>query len=180
MGNYSLNDFCDEVRSTLSARDDHDSRDVVRQKLEKLLGDQDFLDEYVGEGREQGVTQIYEDPELKFCILAYNMSAPRKSPPHDHGDSWAVYGQAAGYTDMTIWSAEGKGESGVEPIRSFRLDAGQAGLFDVHEIHSIEYAEGSKFVRVTGVDLGTETRRVFDPETGEVKEIEAVGTGSSR
>ena len=67
----------------------------------------------------------YEDPDLGFCVLAYNMAGSRTSPPHDHGDSWAVYGQAQGYTDMTIWSA---GDDNIEPIRSFRLDAGQAGL----------------------------------------------------
>jgi hypothetical protein len=105
------------------------------------------------------------------------MAAPRTSPPHDHGESWAVYGQAAGHTDMTTWQA---GDGNVEPIRTFRLEPGQAGLFDIGAIHSIEYAEGAKFVRVTGVDLSTVSRRVFDPESASVKEIEHVGTGPAR
>ena len=67
----------------------------------------DFCAQYVGPGNDAGMEQIYEDPELGFCVLAYNMTAPRTSPPHDHGDSWAVYGQAAGHTDMTVWSASG-------------------------------------------------------------------------
>jgi hypothetical protein len=65
-------------------------------------------------------------------------------------------------------------------VRQFRLEPGHAGLFDVREIHSIDYAEGAKFVRVTGVDLANENRRVFDPETGEVREIESAGAGSAR
>jgi hypothetical protein len=65
-------------------------------------------------------------------------------------------------------------------VRTFRLDAGQAGLFDVREIHSIQYADGAKFVRVTGVDMQRVNRRVWDPETGEVREIESVGAGSAR
>jgi hypothetical protein len=178
---YSLDDFCNDTRTILRAQDDHDGRDQVRQKLELLLKDADFCAAFVGSDQDPGVRQIYEDPDLGFCVLAYNMAEPRTSPPHDHGGSWAVYGQAVGYTDMTIWSAEsGEGGGNVKPVRSFRLDPGQAGLFDVREIHSIQYVEGAKFVRVTGVDMNQETRRVFDPETGEVREIESVGAGSAR
>jgi predicted metal-dependent enzyme (double-stranded beta helix superfamily) len=174
---YSLEDFCADTRAILSARDNPTGRDEVRQKLEQLLQDQDFCAEYVGSDNDAGLRQIYEDPELGFCVLAYNMAAPRTSPPHDHGNSWAVYGQAVGHTDMTIWSAT---EDSIEPVRNFRLEPGQAGLFDVREIHSIEYNEGAKFVRVTGVDMNQENRRVWDPETGAVKEIESVGAGSAK
>ena len=174
---YSLDDFCDDTRSILEKRDDHDGREQVREKLEMLLRDPVFCAEYLGPDADSGVRQIFQDPDLHFCVLAYNMAEPRTSPPHDHGGSWAVYGQAAGYTDMTIWSAE---DGSIEPVRSFRLEPGQAGLFDVREIHSIQYAEGSKFVRVTGVDMSQETRRVFDPETGTVRGIEHVGAGPAR
>ena len=27
----------------------------------------------------------------------------RIGKPHDHGSSWAVYGQATGITNMTVW-----------------------------------------------------------------------------
>ncbi len=174
---YSLEDFCEDTRSILKSADNPAGRDQVRQKLEQLLEDPDFRAEYVGPDNESGLRQIYEDPELGFCVLAYNMAAPRTSPPHDHGDSWAVYGQASGHTDMTIWSVA---DGGIEPVRSFRLEAGQAGLFDVREIHSIQYNEGAKFVRVTGVDMNRENRRVWNPDTGEVKEIESVGAGTAR
>ena len=185
---YSLDDFCDDTRAILLEGDDHDGRDKVRQKLELLLVDPAFCETYVGPDNKSGVSQIYEDPNLHFCVLAYNMAGSRTSPPHDHGGSWAVYGQAVGSTDMTVWSASGgegsaRGETdggNIEPIRTFRLDPGQAGLFDVREIHSIEYTGGSKFVRVTGVDMSQEARRVFDPETGAVKEIEHIGTGDAR
>ena len=35
-------------------------------------------------------------------------------------------------------------------------------------------------MRVTGVDMGQEARRVYDPETGVVRVIEHVGTGSAK
>ena len=171
---YSLDDFCGDVRAILSGRDDHDGRQEVRRKLEVLLGDPGFRAAYL-DSDEDGMAQIYEDPDLRFCVLTYNMAAAHSSPPHDHGESWAVYGQALGHTDMTIWSQPDDGKR-IAPTRTFRLEAGQAGLFDVREIHSISYCHGAKFVRVTGVDMSDEPRRVFDPETGEVHEVASVGT----
>ncbi len=174
---YSLDDFCNDARSILAQRDDHEGRDKVRQKLEKLVTDPAFLAAHLGADQRAGVRQIYEDADLHFCVLAYDMAESRTSPPHDHGESWAVYGQAAEYTVMTMWSAEnGK----VEPVRTFRLEPGQAGLFDVREIHSIQYAAGSKFVRVTGVDLSKTRRRVFDAATGAAREIESVAAAPAR
>ena len=173
---YSLEDFCADTKAILDSEDNRSGRDRVRQNLEKLLGDEAFLASHVGSGQEEGVTQIYEDPNLGFCVLAYNMDAPRTSPPHDHGSSWAVYGQAEGYTDMTIWEAAGDDPAAIAPVREFRLDPGQAGLFDSGEIHSIQYNEGARFVRVTGVDMSRESRRVYDPEAGTMREVEAVGT----
>lgn len=178
--NYSLDNFCDDTRAILLAGDNHDGREKVRQKLELLLGDAAFCAAYIGPDSDAGMTQIFADPDLHFCVLTYNMEEPRTSPPHDHGSSWAVYGQTAGYTDMTIWSAPVDGESNIEAVRTFRLEPGQAGLFDTREIHSIEYAAGSKFVRVTGVDMSHETRRVFDPELGTVRNIERAGTSDTR
>ena len=177
---YSLENFCDEVRATLLVSDDPESRDKIRQKLELLLHDDAFCAEYVSSDESSGLQQIYQDADLDFCVLAYNMDDARTSPPHDHGTSWAVYGQAAGYTDMTIWDAVEGGDNSIKPVRSFRLEPGQAGLFDIREIHSIQYPAGSKFVRITGTDMSKETRRVFDPETGVVREIEHIATGNAR
>ena len=175
---YGLDEFCADVREILRVDDNHSGRDRVRMKLEQLLGEREFCQAYVGDDCEPGLQQIFEDEETGFCVLAYNMEAPRTSPPHDHGGSWAVYGQVEGHTDMTIWDSPDGSET-IEPVREFRLNGGQAGLFDVREIHSINYTEGARFVRVTGKDMAEETRRVFDPETGTVREIEHVGTGSA-
>ena len=173
---YSLQDFCTDVRTVLGEADNAAARDQVRAKLELLLADADFLAEHVGPESEPGMQQIYQDAESGFCVLTYNMAASRQSPPHDHGNSWAVYGQAVGYTDMTLWDeSDGKVQEG----RKFRLNAGDAGLFDVRAIHSIDYAAGAKFVRVTGVDMSGEPRRVFDPKAGAMRQIESVGAGSN-
>ena len=38
---------------------------------------------------------LYEDPELGFCIRGHSTTARPISQPHDHGPSWAIYGQVA-------------------------------------------------------------------------------------
>ncbi|MEC7514363.1 MAG: hypothetical protein VX784_04280, partial [Pseudomonadota bacterium] len=64
-----------------------------------------FLAQQFGDQAADGMVEIFRDPEMGFVVLAYNMDAPRVSPPHDHGRSWAAYGQVAAHTDMTVWSA---------------------------------------------------------------------------
>ena len=118
---YSLDDFCADTRTILAADDDPDGREKIRQKLELLLGDADFCKAYLGSEDNSGMCQIYDDPSTHFCVLAYNMEAARTSPPHDHGRSWAVYGQATGFTDMTIWESNDQGDLNLESVRSFRL-----------------------------------------------------------
>ncbi len=176
---YSLEKFCAETRSILQTSDNRDGRELIRQKLEQLLCSDEFCRTYVATQDESGKRQIYSDDETQFCVLVYNMPTDRTSPPHDHGDSWAVYGQAAKHTDMTIWESLPDGSLKLDPLRTFRLNPGEAGLFDVREIHSIQYPAGAKFVRVTGVDMSKETRRVFNPETGAVKETASAGAGTA-
>ncbi len=179
---YSLEDFCKDGRALLAASDSHDSRDHMRRNLETLLSDKDFQSEHLDQSDATGLKQIYEDPDYGFCVLIYNMATARTSPPHDHGNSWAIYGQALGYTDMTVWQrldkAGGDDHVNLEIEHSFRLDPGMAGLFDVGDIHSISYPDNAKFVRVTGTDMAKESRKVFDPNTGEVTKVEHVGTGN--
>ena len=179
---YSLEDFCVDARGILLKSDNSSGREMIRQKLEWLLCDPAFCAAYLGPDSAAGMQQVFQDPKLHFCVLTYNMTKQRTSPPHDHGNSWAIYGQISHYTDMTIWSAvsDELENTQIKPVSTFRLQPGQAGLFDVHEIHSIDYPSDAKFVRVTGVDMAAESRRVFDVDTGTVRKIEQVGTDSSR
>ena len=179
---YSLDDFCSDGRDLMARNNNREGRDKMRQNLEKLLVDADFQAEYLEHDRTTGLEQIYEDPDYGFCVLIYNMDEPRTSPPHDHGSSWAVYGQAREHTDMTVWRRTdpdgGDDKANLEAVETFRLTPGKAGLFDIGDIHSIDYPAKAKFVRVTGTDMNAETRLVYDTETGKVSKVEHVGTGS--
>lgn len=163
---YTLEQFTDDCRDILKGKQDRAALEKVRDRLEALLKDDAFVAEYCGPDATPGPSLLYEDPELGFHVLGYAMSDPHESLPHDHGESWAVYGQAAEHTDMTEWSrlddGTEEGKAKLEATRSYRLEPGQAGIFDDYAIHSIAYPAGARFVRITGVDLDRIKRARFD------------------
>ena len=173
----ALERFCQACKTVLRARPGPDGRAEVLALLERAVADPDVLEACFGAG-EAGRRTLYEDPELGFCVLAYDMAEPRVSPPHDHGPSWAIYAQVRAYTDMTEYAradgGSGPGPAELRALRRYRLEPGRAGLFDTGAIHRIDYPAGARFVRITGTDMESVPRLRYDLEAGEA--IEMAGT----
>ncbi|HEY1311704.1 MAG TPA: hypothetical protein VGF02_12210, partial [Pseudolabrys sp.] len=100
---YDLDQFIADCKSTLARDAGVQGREQVRVNLEKLLANPDFIAKYAGDDAPRGLKVLYEDPKLGFQVLAHINDKARVSPPHDHGASWAIYGQATKYTDMIEW-----------------------------------------------------------------------------
>lgn len=179
---YTLAEFCDDCRSALKADPGPGGREQVGRLLEHLLAEREFLGEHVLDAP-PGRHTLYEDPELGFCVLAHVNGRGGKSPPHDHGASWAVYGQVTAHTDMTEWrrtdGSNGPGPASLEVARTYRLEPGHAGVYDIRAIHAIDYPDGARFVRVTGTDLERVPRLKFDLAKGEAQVIESVSAGAA-
>jgi hypothetical protein len=170
---YDLDQFASDCRTILKRDGGPKGREEVRVRLERLLSDRDFVEKYCGEQAPRGLKVLYEDPELGFQILAHINDKARVSPPHDHGASWAIYGQATHYTEMTEWEREddGSGKSKLKPVKKYRLLPGHAGIYQDGTIHSIDYPDHARFVRVTGTNLDKIARVRFDLATGEVHQM---------
>jgi len=172
---YNLDQFIADCRATLKRDPGPAGREIVRAKLEALLREKDFVEEHCGENVPRGLKLLYEDPELKFQILAHINDKARVSPPHDHGASWAIYGQATKYTEMTEWEREDDGSdpkhAKLKPVKKYRLNPGEAGIYQDGTIHSIDYPDYAKFVRVTGTNLDRINRIRIDLKTGEVHQM---------
>jgi predicted metal-dependent enzyme (double-stranded beta helix superfamily) len=168
---YELDQFISDCRSILSQDPGPAGREKVRTQLERLLQNPDFVRRNCEEAT-RGLHVLYEDPELGFQVLAHINDKARVSPPHDHGDSWAIYGQATHYTDMTEWEREDGGadpaHAKLKPAKKYRLMPGHAGIYQDGKIHSIDYPDHARFVRVTGTNLDRIDRVRFDLKTGEV------------
>ena len=108
-------------------------------------------------------------------MLAHINDKARISPPHDHGESWAIYGQATKYTEMTEWEHEDDGSdpthAKLKPIKKYRLEPGMAGIYQDGAIHSIDYPDYARFVRVTGTNLDKIKRMRVDLKTGQVHQM---------
>jgi hypothetical protein len=180
---YTLDAFVKDTQAALRGSAGPAGREQVRRLLEKLLTNPAFVEEAVGPAAPSGTRKLYEDKELGFVVLAHCNARPHKSPPHDHGSSWAVYGQAIRYTDMSEFrrldAATGAGDAKLEKVKSYRLEPGRAGVYDVGAIHAIDYPEGSRFVRVTGRDLDYVRRLKFDTDAGKAIAIESATAGSA-
>lgn len=165
---YSLDQFTEETRAALKADSGPAAHEKVRANLEKLLKDPDFIAAQCGPDAEPGIRTIYRDKDTGFNVLVHIYKEGKKGPPHDHGRSWAVYGQASEWTDMTLWERKDDGSkegfADVEEKETFRLEPGMAGKFEIGQIHSIHFPDGAKFVRVTGTDLDAIPTNRFDPD----------------
>jgi hypothetical protein len=169
---YDLDQFVSDCRSILKRDPGPAGREQVRVALERLLANKEFVETYCGEQVPRGLKVLYEDSDLGFQVLAHINDKARKSPPHDHGASWAIYGQATHYTDMIEWEREDNGanpeHAKLKPVKSYRLLPGHAGTYEDGKIHSIDYPDRSRFVRVTGTNLDNIQRVRFDLDTGKV------------
>ena len=152
-------------------------REEVRLRLERLLANTEFVQEYCGDDVPRGLKLLYEDPDLGFQILAHINDKARVSPPHDHGASWAIYGQATHYTDMIEWEriddGSQPGDAKLKPAKKYRLLPGHAGIYQDGKIHSIDYPDHARFIRVTGTNLDNIERVRFDLQARKVHRMTA-------
>ncbi len=170
---YGFDQFIADCKAALARDPGPAGREQVRKDLERLLANVDFIRDYCGDDQPRGLKLLYEYPKLGFQVLAHINDKARVSPPHDHGASWAIYGQATKYTDMTEWMREDDGKDAshakLKPVKKYRLNPGQAGIYQDGAIHSIDYPDHARFVRVTGKNLDKISRVKFDLKTGEVQ-----------
>lgn len=169
---YSLEEFAADARQILKQDPGPAGREKVCPKLAALLENDDFIAAYCGPDAGPGARVVHHDPETGFNVLVHVMENDHEGGPHDHGTSWAIYGQAVKHTDMTVWKrlddgAEA-GKARLEAEETFRMDRATVGVFNEGTIHSIAYPAGARFVRITGTDLSKIERRRFDPENGTV------------
>jgi predicted metal-dependent enzyme (double-stranded beta helix superfamily) len=174
---YDLKRFVADCRGELTRDPGPAGREKVRVLLERLLKEKDFIAAHCSNATPKGFYVLYDDAELGFQVLAHINEKARGSPPHDHGASWAIYGQAVSHTDMTEYRRIDDGSdpatAKLEVTKKYRLNPGQAGIFADGAIHSVDYPDGSMFVRVTGTNLDRIARASFDPKTGAVKQMAA-------
>lgn len=153
---YTLEQFAAACRQALEAEPDREGRRKVQALVQEVLKDEDFIARHLGDnGPERKI--LYEDPKLGFCILAHVYQGAKTSQPHDHGPSWAIYGQARGETEMTDWAlieSASEGKAGkVRQARTYTLTPGMAHVYHEGDLHSPRRAGPTKLIRIEGQNM---------------------------
>ena len=146
-----------------------DVMDDICQLVSTACNDDDFVNKHLP-ARKAGEADrevLYQDGESGFCICGHVYAKAAHGKAHDHGPSWAIYGQADGVTEMTDWkiidSPDADVDSGnsakkdrfnlVEPVRTYTMKRGDVKLYDVGDVHSPSRSKPVKLIRIEGTNL---------------------------
>lgn len=156
---YTLENLASDIRASLKGDPGRAGRQKAVEFVSRALRDEAFVERHLKDKADKSITReiLYEDPELKFCICAHFYQSKAYGKPHDHGPSWAIYGQASGVTEMTDWRVVEKGAGDkptlVEPAKVYELKPGQAHFYDVGDIHSPKREHPTRLIRIEGQNL---------------------------
>jgi hypothetical protein len=162
----SLDTFAARVREILQQDDSPAGREKVAALVRDVLKDRAFADTlFDANSPERKV--VYEDPQLGFCILTHRYTGPKEGLPHDHGPSWAIYGQYDGETLMSDWlpvepptpARPGK----ARKLRDYTLSPGLAKVYNEGDIHAPSRAGPTRLIRIEGVNLEGVPRGRYEP-----------------
>lgn len=154
---YSLENLAADIKATLKKSPGGEGREQVCGLVSKACLDKEFVAKHLTAEQCKPRKVLYEDPELGFCICGHVYGDKAEGKPHDHGSSWAIYGQAVGKTAMTDWKIVKKGEGEnpalVEPVRTYEMKAGDARYYEIGFVHSPNRQEPTKLLRIEGANL---------------------------
>ena len=162
---YTLEQFAVACHGVLETNPGPGGREKVRALVEDMLRDDAFIARHLGDdGPERKI--LYEDLQLGFCILAHVYKGAKESQPHDHGPSWAIYGQARGETIMSDWAlvepaAENK-PGKVRHVRSYALRPGMAHVYNVGDLHSPRREGPTRLIRIEGTNMDKVRRLSYE------------------
>ena len=163
---YTLEQFADTCHRILAEDPGPKGRQKVCDLLKDVLKDEAFVAKHLAPGTPERQI-IYEDKELGFCILAHAYDGKKESPPHDHGPSWAIYGQARGETMMSDYdllepASEAK-PGKVRKTRTYKLTPGMAYLYNEGQLHSPRRDGPTRLIRLEGMNMDKVKRLRFEP-----------------
>lgn len=147
----TLESLCRGCKALLATDNTPAGRTRVADLLCEALRDRHFVRDLfaqpVGERK-----IVYQDPDLGFCILLHEYThARREGEPHDHGPSWAIYGQADGESVMHQFELVAPGH--VRRLRSDAMRPGDARVYNEGAIHAVAHTGPARLVRIEGRDL---------------------------
>ena len=162
---HTLDSFAASIREVLQQDNNHTGRARAAALLSEALKDREFVESlFDANSPERRI--VYQDPQLGFCILAHRYTDAKDGPPHDHGPSWAIYGQADGETVMSDWEVLQPASPGrpgrARKVRDYTLTPGVAHLYNEGAVHAPSRSGPNRLVRIEGTNLETVARGKYE------------------
>jgi predicted metal-dependent enzyme (double-stranded beta helix superfamily) len=157
--------FAAKCHDILKSENNPAGRQKVCALLRDALKDGQFVSTYLTDKTPERQI-LHEDPELGFCVLAHHYTGAKVSGPHDHGPSWAIYGQARGETQMNDYellepaTAEKPGK--VRKTRTYKLTPGVAHVYNEGDLHSPTRTAATDLIRIEGTNMDKVKRFKFE------------------
>jgi hypothetical protein len=150
---HTLDKFAAELHRILAADPGPEGRKQVCKVVQEMCLDKAFVSKYMPDNApERNI--LYEDKDLGFCILGHVYHGAKESKPHDHGPTWAIYGQADGETIMSDWELVAPPHDGdpgrVKLVRNYTLTPGNAYVYNEGDLHSPRREGSTRLIRIEG------------------------------
>jgi hypothetical protein len=162
---YTLEQFAAGCRGILESDPGPEGRKKVCALVQDVLKDKAFTTRHLGDDVPERKI-LYEDPRVGFCILAHVYKNAKESQPHDHGSTWAIYGQADGSTVMSDWDvlqpATASTPGKVRRARIYALEPGMAHVYNEGDVHSPRRDGPTRLIRIEGQNMDRIKRFAFE------------------
>ena len=156
---YTLDELALDIKSIIQKNGVPNGSDQICYFVAKALMDKNFAPDNLP-NREKGEHPrkvLYEDDESGFCICGHVYDTEAIGLPHDHGSSWAVYGQAEGETEMTDWDIVKDNKDSeiihVKAGNTYIMKPGDVHFYGVGHVHSPVRRDPVRLLRIEGVNL---------------------------
>lgn len=170
---YTLNDLAADIKDIIANNKIPDGSDKICYFVSKALMDQNFVVQNLPDRLEDEPARqiLYEDQDTGFCICGHVYANEAIGFPHDHGPSWAIYGQASGETEMTDWDIIQEKSSDdviyVKPSKTYLMTTGDVHFYNIGDVHSPVRKEPVRLLRIEGTNLDSIKRSNIQPLNGE-------------
>ena len=162
---HTLEQIAATMHDILAVEPGPAGREKVRALVQEVLTDKAFVAKHLGDDVPERKI-LFEDPQLGFCILAHVYQGARESKPHDHGPTWAIYGQARGETLMNDWAlvepASETKPGKVRHVRSYPLKPGMAHVYNEGDLHSPRRDGPTRLIRIEGTNMDKVKRLSYE------------------
>jgi hypothetical protein len=161
---YTLKEFCADNRAILKSQDLPVALQQIADRLGRLLRNPDFVAATFNDDMPPGKRVLDHDAETDVYVLAHVQEGGKTGKPHSHGKSWAIYGNARAFTDMTEWrrvNPPTEDHVVLEAAAKYRLGPGDTRGYGPGIMHSTAHPEKAWVIRVTGTDLDVLPRYHF-------------------